>query len=535
MKSSIRSLKKKRIYYPLIILFISILIAGLVYFETARQIRNKIVSEYIDAKTLALTGEFADRTQRLENSIRLFSRWGENGLINLNDTASFERAFIPVLADAKNIYAVTIIENNGNEYQIVKKDSFYLSSFYFPDKQSLSEKIINQTGELIKSTHRSQTKSFAEKYWLNHYSADTAYQWHGPYVSDMFNKEIISISSSWVNKDSTVIHIAIHILLNDIFKAFSDVSLDKNEYLFLLNDYGDIYNVLNYEKFAQNHSFSNSLLYPYYRINLPQISKAVEVWMKQNKDTTATIEFKIKHKNYWAKFTPVKHSKYLLGIVVSENSINSKIGESNIQIILFSALIILLGTFAGFILMIRANKKLREYRQPQIRKNHEAEDIARLAQMQESRTLEFKSTIRFNLHTGKNDKAIEFAWMKSVAAFLNTDGGTILIGIQDDGSFHGIEKDGFENTDKALLHIKNLISKNIGIEFMKFITMFTGNIDDKTVVALVCKQAAKPAYIKNGGEEQFYVRVGPSSAKLSVSQAVEHIFTHGYKRITSVK
>ena len=60
----------------------------------------------------------------------------------------------------------------------------------------------------------------------------------------------------------------------------------------------------------------------------------------------------------------------------------------------------------------------------------------------ESKTLEFKSTLRWNTKEDrKDDKVITHSALKTVAAFLNTDGGDLLIGVRDDGSIIGIERD----------------------------------------------------------------------------------------------
>jgi hypothetical protein len=45
----------------------------------------------------------------------------------------------------------------------------------------------------------------------------------------------------------------------------------------------------------------------------------------------------------------------------------------------------------------------------------------------------FKSTMRWNLKTDKADKAVEKAWLETIVAFLNPDGGTLLVGVDDGG------------------------------------------------------------------------------------------------------
>jgi hypothetical protein len=67
--------------------------------------------------------------------------------------------------------------------------------------------------------------------------------------------------------------------------------------------------------------------------------------------------------------------------------------------------------------------------------------LADLVRQGESHHVEFKETSRVNLRTGRKDPAIEEAVLKTVAAFLNSDGGELLIGVADDGSAKGLDPD----------------------------------------------------------------------------------------------
>jgi predicted HTH transcriptional regulator len=137
--------------------------------------------------------------------------------------------------------------------------------------------------------------------------------------------------------------------------------------------------------------------------------------------------------------------------------------------------------------------------------------------------VEFKSTVRTNLKTGKPGKEIEFAWLKAVVAFLNSSGGTLLIGVDDSGRIVGIEPDGFENADKCQLHLKNLINQHIGAEYSSFIQITLVDVDGMTVVLVECSPAREPVFLKIGKNEEFYIRSGPSSIKLSPSQTVSYV------------
>ena len=151
------------------------------------------------------------------------------------------------------------------------------------------------------------------------------------------------------------------------------------------------------------------------------------------------------------------------------------------------------------------------------------EQIKSLISRGESDRVEFKSTLRWNIKTDRSEKGIEKAWLKSVVAFLNTDGGVLLVGVGDDGGILGTDADQFENDDKYLLHLNNLIQANIGLEFSSFIRYHLVPVDMKKVLLLECQPSPSAAFLKMGKEEEFYVRVGPGSRRLSTSEVLSYM------------
>ena len=138
--------------------------------------------------------------------------------------------------------------------------------------------------------------------------------------------------------------------------------------------------------------------------------------------------------------------------------------------------------------------------------NRQKEDIQRLIRDGESNRLEFKSTLRTNLETGETDKRMEKAVLKTIVAFLNTDGGNLLIGVDDDGDIIGADIQSFENKDKMGLHLTNLIASKIGNSFLPFITFNLVDFDDKVVIRVKCDPCPMPVFYKDGKIEIFYVR-----------------------------
>ena len=118
----------------------------------------------------------------------------------------------------------------------------------------------------------------------------------------------------------------------------------------------------------------------------------------------------------------------------------------------------------------------------------------------ESAHLEYKSTLRTHAANGELFKPLESAVLKTVAAFLNSaDGGTLLIGVADDGSVHGIEsdystlhKDGKDDRDVFQLHLGQIITQAMGAAAATNVTTQIHTIDNKDLVRVHVKPSGVP-------------------------------------------
>jgi predicted HTH transcriptional regulator len=121
--------------------------------------------------------------------------------------------------------------------------------------------------------------------------------------------------------------------------------------------------------------------------------------------------------------------------------------------------------------------------------------------------------------------------LKTILAFLNAEGGTLLIGVADDGTIRGLaddyktlvkkDRDGFEN------HLNTLIKTQIGMAFVKYVNISFEMVDDRDICLVAVREGHKPAYLHNGDKkEDFFVRVGNSTQPFSMSEAEEYIKTH---------
>lgn len=160
----------------------------------------------------------------------------------------------------------------------------------------------------------------------------------------------------------------------------------------------------------------------------------------------------------------------------------------------------------------------------------DADALRQLIAGGENQYVEFKSSLLWDYHRQTVNKDLYEPVMKNLAAFMNTAGGAVIIGVDDDGHALGIEKDfaglpkknidGWENSFNLAF------SAMIGAEFRQFAELFFHEIDGQTVCLVRVQPAATPVYVTLKGKEEFYIRTGNSSQPLAVSKANRYIQTH---------
>ena len=158
----------------------------------------------------------------------------------------------------------------------------------------------------------------------------------------------------------------------------------------------------------------------------------------------------------------------------------------------------------------------------------------------ESALVEFKSTMSWNIKANMRDKKMEGIILKSIAAFNNRYGGTLIIGVKDDGEVLGLEDDykilKEPNKDQFEIHLRNLINENFGKDFATTQLRVTfPEIDGNEICHIDIKRGITPKYLKNSinngpKQERFYVRSGNSSQELNIDEASKYIHSR-FKQI----
>ena len=148
----------------------------------------------------------------------------------------------------------------------------------------------------------------------------------------------------------------------------------------------------------------------------------------------------------------------------------------------------------------------------------------------ENESVEFKSTLRFDVRDGILNKKLEYVVVKTISAFLNSEGGTLVIGVDDDGNSLGLDRDfntlSKKNKDGFELHLRQLVKKYLGESFEKYIKISFPIIDGKEICLVKVLRSSKPVFINYEGNEFFFVRSGNSSIPKNRREQSEYEKAH---------
>lgn len=147
--------------------------------------------------------------------------------------------------------------------------------------------------------------------------------------------------------------------------------------------------------------------------------------------------------------------------------------------------------------------------------------MAEILRAGESSSVEFKSTARWNLHTHERDDQIELVIAKTVAGFLNAEGGTLIIGVSDNGTPIGLSHDlslmKEPDIDRYELWINDFLESTLGKPSLAFISTRFASVDDEQVAVIEVEPASQPIFVnepKGQRTADFYARMGNSTRKL---------------------
>ncbi|SCY48318.1 RNA-binding domain-containing protein [Desulfoluna spongiiphila] len=490
-------------------------------------IRNDIAQEHIRQNLRATSDAIFQFYEPVRNNALLIQKWGVAGIWQMDDIASITAKLIPMMENMPQAAAVKFGDTDGRSYLLTANENIWITRTVTPKRPGVTTWKQWVNGQLIDTRVEEKPYDVTQRFWykkgLSLTSGNQAdVTWLPPYMLDYIDLPGLSAIMAWTSeeKDPLTSVLALDVSVNDLFNRISETNVGPNGTAFLFDGDASVYHPVSSEKRTETHQF----YLDHTEVEAPDVRQAMGAWHAKGKPTDA-FTFTIEGRTYWAGVQPITADtrEFWIGVVVPQSDFLQKVLERRWGILLIGLIILGAGfVMAGF-LTWKYRHQLRDMPNQVIRDAHFEDDVRRLIARGEGSSLEFKSTMRMNLKTDKNDKNIEIAWLKTVVAFMNTAGGIIAIGVNDDGEIVGTAPDGFESEDKCRLHFRNLMNQHIGLEFTQYLHLSIGTIDGHTVLVIECERADRPVFLLNKKDESFYVRSGPSSLSLTMRQMLKYL------------
>ena len=146
----------------------------------------------------------------------------------------------------------------------------------------------------------------------------------------------------------------------------------------------------------------------------------------------------------------------------------------------------------------------------------------------ENKMLEFKSSLRWDMDKQQVNKNLEGVVVKTLAGFLNTDGGTLLIGVDDSGGIIGLAGDygslKDQSRDAFERHLQQVVARDLGDALSaSYLTVNFHEIDGEDICQVTVDPSNQPVYVENPDQALFYVRSGNLTRSLPVDETVKFV------------
>lgn len=461
-----------------------------------RSINDKISTQLIKESSRLVQKRFINYLTQYETTLKILARMGDSSLLDHSDVQLLEKILIPILNVHNDLDQVTIIDKTGNYTKLTRTGSTY---------ESVIETNNKDNSLLISNSYR---------------GAMTAPENRPVFWSESFTSvdEESGVSASIRVKLphlDTVVVVVFFIPATKLITFITDIETPDNVDIILFNSQG--FFLSKQQLYHPGESAETK--------NRPEIAIAIKLWAESVNPEQSVKKFRSRGITWWAGYIPLDETtnNFWISIIVPETDIIEDVYRQWLQLGAFAGAILLISIFMTVSLVRRYSFQLKDLPHQNLVNTDFQNSLRKLIVAGESSTLEFKSTMRNNLKTGKHGKEMEIAWLKSVSAFMNSDGGIILIGVSDDGRIIGNEADGFINEDKCGLHFKNLINSHIGKDFARDIHLKFCKFEENSILVIECERVRRPVFLTIGKTEDFYIRSGPSSIKLSMSQMITYL------------
>ena len=527
---------------PLFVVLITGVILAIQWRQMAH-IKQRAFGSLVRKTQEKAQGDIARHFDPVRSHLTILKRQFEEELPALTNTAALNARLVPVLEQLPQVSAAMVALTDGHETMLLRTPGGWRTRLLHagrPDQPATWQRwtMAGEPGEAWEETLDYDPR---RRPWfrgaVDGASTQTVF-WTEPYrffTSKAFGVTAASRGRVRGGADTDFV-VAFDVLLTAVSALTMDLAVGDNGKAFILTGDGRVLGLPQDPQFSRPATVEATVLAPAATFPVPLVRDAYAAWLEAGRPDATPLSFTSGGDVWWTGFWDQGAAGEVVWLVVAvpEQDLMRRLGDPGIEIPVATGLG---GLLVAVVLAYTLHALRRRTGEGGTANNvlqallpavdPEALDetalVRALVAAGESERLEFKSSVRWNFKAGRTGKEMELAWLKTVVAFLNTDGGVILLGIDDEGNVLGLGNDGFATDDKALRHVENLISQHVGSSHFHHLRSRVATLDDKKVVCIVIEPSSTPAFLSHDKKEAFYIRTGPASRALSSSDTLAYI------------
>ncbi len=525
----------KKIYIIFSLLLITII--ALITYSGLKS--NDAFSEnLINSLSQKLEGELTDLLDPVrEEILQIIQTYPESSAFSL-DEDSLARVFIPMISRVPAIGAIMLYNSAGQNLTLYKEKNTFVTSLQNPgydtsgiiwNRRLRDNSISSSWSEMIREQdeRRKALMDILDQITLD----DDEIWWPGLYQSNLLKEPVINAAVDWFSEvDSTVFICSIEMPLRIMIRHLQSFNRYNDRIIFFTTESGQMIEIPaaqpdTVQTLAEQY-LTGTLDSPQDSILLFYLNN----WRQQGGNMNMTYHHRLPDDDWWLHIRPFHSFERIdaVGLAVSEGALKMGLLARNYQLIIVTILVMV------SVLMYMAAARRRKRKRNDFASDSGVINWPALISGGENQHMEFKSALRWDQHLQKVNPKLEDVIIKSIAAFSNGQGGTLLIGVRDNGETAGLEGDfnslKKNDSDYFEIHLRNLLKQHFGIPFItqNLIIEFPV-IDAREICAIRIAEGTEPIYItttdKHGNKtERFYVRSGNSSQEIqSLKEINEYI------------
>ncbi|MBF9252223.1 ATP-binding protein [Pontibacter sp. 172403-2] len=152
--------------------------------------------------------------------------------------------------------------------------------------------------------------------------------------------------------------------------------------------------------------------------------------------------------------------------------------------------------------------------------------IMDMIQQGENQYVTFLPTLRWNPEEHKPDEIVELAVARTIAGFMNTHGGHLFIGVDDNGNPAGLKKD-YQTLEKPgreglRQYIMQVMTTILDAGCCPLLKIDFYEIGGRDICYIRVKPSSYPVYVHIGERAHFFVHIGSGTRELEAREALDY-------------